>query len=202
MTRRRAIALAAAVLLFGGGSALVVALLDGGAVRDRPGATAAAPPAGPSGAEAPSAGPAPAAVAPAGPPSDVPPPAGPPGPVPWESVLAVHRPSELGRELAAPVSDALDEASNRMEYCYEAERRRMANAKPPAPGQAIAGPAILVLRLEGAPGRLVVVGTEIETIGHSSRAFAECCEAAMRGYELTAPAAKPGQRIRYKMLLQ
>jgi hypothetical protein len=117
-------------------------------------------------------------------------------------VLAVHRPSELGRELAAPVADGLDEASNRMDHCYEEERARMAHAKPPPPGQEITGPAVLVLRLEGAEGRLVVAGTEIETVGHSSRAFAVCCEKAMQGYELTAAAAKPGMRIRYKMMLQ
>jgi hypothetical protein len=198
---RRTLALAAAILALGGGGVLLVWLLDGGAgarpvagdVPPPPGASAPTAAAGDRAEPPPAAAVATAAATPAAEPS---------GPDPWSSVLAVHRASELGRELAAPVSDALDEASNRMDYCYEEERRRMADARPLPPGQAGGGPAILVLRLEGAAGRLVVVGTEIETLGHSSRAFAECCERAMQGFELVAPAAKAGQRIRYKMLLQ
>jgi hypothetical protein len=119
----------------------------------------------------------------------------------WDRVEVNLRPSELGPELAAPVSNGLDALRDSMSPCFEAERT---HPRPPAAqAESATGPAILVFRLEStSPGRLAVSGSEVETTGHSSRELVECCREAAKGYEMAVPVIDGRRRFRVKMLLQ
>lgn len=159
--------------------------------------------------------PAPAPAAPAAAPADAPPlvalvpaPASSaaPGPAPagaeqdWAQVEIAVRPAALGPDLAAPVSDGLDALRDTMDGCFSEER---AHPRPPAVRRRVSqGPAVLVLRLESAPGGLVVAGTEVEHTGSSSRELVDCCVKAARGYEMPAPELGPARRFRVKLPLQ
>lgn len=189
-----------------------IRLLGGGAAvgTGSPSATAAAPepalPAlAPEPAPAPAAAPAPepAATAPQHTvvPAAVPRPPGATGVAPWESVETALRPSGLGVELAAPVSDALAEARDRLQPCFDEEARRLQHAKPTQPKPGVYGPAVLVLRLEALDGRLVVQDTEVASEGTSSPSLVECCRRMLQSYEFAAPVA-PSQRYKVQMTLQ
>jgi hypothetical protein len=134
-------------------------------------------------------------------PAAVPRPKGAKGAAPWESVDTALRPSGLGIELAAPVSDALDEARARMQQCFEDESARLGDAPPVAPKDGVYGPAVLVLHLEALDGRLSVQDSEVASEGTSSRQLIECCRRMLRSYEFEAPVAPP-QRYKVQMLLQ
>lgn len=157
----------------------------------------------PAAAATPAPAPEPATTAPARTvaPAAVPRAPGAEGPAPWESVETALKPSGLGVELAAPVSDALVEARDRLQPCFDEEAKRLAYARPAAATAGAHGPAVLVLRLEAGDGKLVVADTEVASQGTSSRQLVECCRRMLRSHELAAPVAPP-QRYKVTMPLQ
>lgn len=124
------------------------------------------------------------------------------GAVPWGAVPLALRPAGLGRALAAPVANGLAGARASMAPCFDEERRRLAGPDPEPPPAEAYGPAVLVVRLEAGPGKLVVAGTEIGSRGTSSRELIECCRRSLVGWELDAPAAAPPARYRVQLLLR
>jgi hypothetical protein len=102
------------------------------------------------------------------------------------------------------VAKGLEDARSRLEPCFDEEIARE-NARPsrrrPADRQN-AGPALLVLRMEGHLDALEVVDTEVERKGDSSPDLVGCCRKALAGFAIDAPGAMPGQRYRLMYPLQ
>ena len=124
--------------------------------------------------------------------------------VPWEEVPQAARMSDLGPGLAAPVNAALAAARDQMESCFAEDTRLQASrpAPPIDPDAPPRGPAVLVLRLESRAGALDVVGTEVDSLGTSTRELVECARHVLTGWPVPAPAATPGLRYRLNWLVQ
>ncbi|MFL5261350.1 MAG: hypothetical protein ACJ79R_21780 [Anaeromyxobacteraceae bacterium] len=147
-------------------------------------------PAQPGGVEAPPTpppadAPAPAAaVRPARPPVDV---AG------WERARLAFGFRELGR-IAPYVKTGLDAARRDMAFCFA--RGGAGEADAPA------DPTILTLYLEAREGAIDVVESAVDHRGAARPELIECCREVLRGYEISAFGAVPGQRYRFKYALE
>jgi hypothetical protein len=102
--------------------------------------------------------------------------------------------------LAAYVRTGLNDARREMGHCFEADAAVRARAADP--DAAPTGPAVLLLYLEARDGALDVIDTRVEYLGDSSPELVDCCRTVLRGYEISAFNAKPGQRYRVKYQLE
>jgi hypothetical protein len=115
---------------------------------------------------------------------------------PWEEVPLAARLHNLG-PLASAMKAGLDEARDLVSHCFAEEASREPEAEPAGPGPG--GPGALVLRLETRERAVEVVDAEVDALGTSSRALADCVRNSVRGLAFPAPPASPGER--YRLLL-
>jgi hypothetical protein len=157
-------------------------------------------------AVAPAPGPAPAP--PLADPSAVAPPAAAPAPaaagVPWDRVPVATRSHELGRGLARPWREGLDEAHRAMSHCFaeESSRRASGQAPPPPEGASQAEPPALVLSIEAHDGALQIVGSEVAALNGHTPEFVDCARAVLDGWTVQVPEARAGRRYRLRYLIQ
>jgi hypothetical protein len=120
----------------------------------------------------------------------------------WRKARVAFNLRELGR-MAPYVKTALDDARREMAFCFRGAAR--ADAGGPAPdGDAPATrrqPAILLLYLEAREGALDVVDTRTDHLGDASPEVVDCCREVLRGLEIPAFGAVPGERYRLKLPL-
>jgi hypothetical protein len=112
--------------------------------------------------------------------------------------------ADLG-PLAAAVNASLVEARRDMDPCFKAEAAALEKSPPPEPPpgeEPLTSSAVLVLHLEARERGLDVTGTELETLGTSTRELVTCCERVLRNWAIAADRASPGKRYRLKMMLQ
>ena len=128
----------------------------------------------------------------------------------WQRSKVAFRTRDLGR-LGPYVQSGLDAARRDMEFCYaQAPPRPDAVPAPPldaesqeAAATAVrAEPATLLLYLEAREGALDVVEARTDRRGTSPPELVECCREVLRGMEIKAFGAVPGQRYRVKFRLR
>jgi hypothetical protein len=147
-------------------------------------------PAQPGGVEAPSTPTPTDAAAPAAPVRPARPPVNVAG---WERARLAFGFRELGR-IAPYVKTGLDAARGDMAFCFA----RGAPRDPDAP----ADPTILTLYLEAREGAIDVVESAVDHRGAARPELLECCREVLRGYEISAFGAVPGERYRLKYALE
>jgi hypothetical protein len=129
----------------------------------------------------------------------------------WQRSKVAFRTRDLGR-LGPYVQSGLDAARRDMEFCYAqaTARRDPAPAPEPPPdaeqdataSPARPEPAMLLLYLEAREGALDVVEARTDRRGSSPPELVECCREVLRGMEIKAFGAVPGQRYRVKFRLR
>jgi hypothetical protein len=111
----------------------------------------------------------------------------------WERARLAFGFRELGR-IAPYVKTGLDAARRDMAFCFA----RAGASDPDAP----ADPTILTLYLEAREGAIDVVESAVDHRGTARPELLECCREVLRGYEISAFGAVPGQRYRLKYALE
>ncbi|MFL5404715.1 MAG: hypothetical protein ACJ79O_02530, partial [Myxococcales bacterium] len=110
----------------------------------------------------------------------------------WRSAKFAFTFRELGA-MGPYVKVALDGARRDMAFCFD-------QADAPDP-DAPRDPAVLLLYLEGREGALDVVDARAERLGRRTPELVECCRQVLRGLEIPAFKAVPGQRYRLRFQL-
>jgi hypothetical protein len=129
----------------------------------------------------------------------------------WQRSKVAFRTRDLGR-LGPYVQSGLDGARRDMEFCYAQAPARRDRAPAPEPppdaeqdataSSARPEPAVLLLYLEAREGALDVVEARTDHRGSSPPELVECCREVLRGMEIKAFGAVPGQRYRVKFRLR
>jgi hypothetical protein len=116
----------------------------------------------------------------------------------WKSSKLAFGMRELGK-MGPYVKVGLDAARRDMEFCFRETAERASSpdapALPPDPG-------VLLLYLDAREGAIDVIDARMEHPGTSTPALVECCREVLRGFEIPAFGAVPGERYRVRFALE
>jgi len=113
----------------------------------------------------------------------------------WDSARFAFTFRELGA-MGPYVKVGLDGARRDMAFCFDQPGAAAAD-----PAEVSSQPAVLLLYLEAREGAIDVVDVRAERLGGATSPFVECCRQVLRGLEIPAFKAVPGQRYRVRFQL-